>query len=359
MTVSSKARQAAFVRGRMVAVLAIIAVAAGAAVFVSKTWESHARQDSLDRTTSNFLSNLAPISTLDAVYTDADGDLLADPPENLELCSKPAELTFSFIATDDSVNSPEVWQAVIDALKERTGLPVKYLRLEETKEQLEALRHGALHVTAFGSGAVPVAVNTCGFTPACTFGREDGSYGYTMQFIVKSDSDIKDLASLRGKRIAFTRPNSNSGYKAALVLLMQKYNMLPERDYQWRFLYSHPDAMAAVAAGEADAAPIASDIFAREVAKGTLKADDFRVIYESERFPPVAFGYAYNLTPELRESIREALLELPWSGTKLEEEFGGDEAAKFVAVSYKNDWANIRRVDEAAANARDRLVVAR
>jgi phosphonate transport system substrate-binding protein len=73
----------------------------------------------------------------------------------------------------------------------------------------------------------------------------------------------------------------------------------------------------------------------------------------------VAFGYAYNLTPELREAIREALLELSWSGTKLEEEFGGDEATKFVAISYKDDWANIRRVDEAAANAKERLVVAR
>ncbi len=343
----------------MIAALALVAVAAGAAVFVANTWETEARQESLDRTTSNFLSNLAPISTLDEVYTDANGDLLADPPKNLELCSKPAELTFSFIASEDSVNSPEVWQAVLDALKTRTGLAVKYVQLEETKEQLEALRHGALHVTAFGSGAVPVAVNTCGFTPVCTFGRADGSYGYKMQFIAKSDSDIKDLAALRGKRIAFTRPNSNSGYKAALVLLMQKYAMLPERDYQWRFLYGHVEAMAAVAAGEADAAPIASDIFAREVAKGVVQADDFRVIYESEKFPPVAFGYAYNLTPELREAIREALLGLSWSGTKLEEEFGGDEAAKFVAISYKDDWANIRRVDEAAANAREKLVVAR
>ena len=343
----------------MIVALALVAAAAGGAMFVANSWKSEARQDSLDRTMSNFLSNLAPIAKLDEVYKDADGDLLADAPENPELCVKPAELTFSFIASDDTVNGPEVWQAVMNALKTRTGLPVKYLRLDETKDQLEALRNGALHVTAFGSGAVPAAVNTCGFTPVCTFGRADGGYGYKMQFIVKADSSLKDLADLRGKRIAFTRPNSNSGYKAALVLLMQKYGMLPERDYQWRFLYGHVEAMAAVAAGEADAAPIASDIFAREVAKGTAQAEDFRVIYESEKFPPVAFGYAYNLTPELREEIREALLGLPWSGTKLEKEFGGDEAAKFVAITYKDDWANIRRVDEAAANAREKMVVAR
>jgi phosphonate transport system substrate-binding protein len=355
----NESQQSAFLPARMVFVLTAIAVVAALAMYSARNLETDARQESLDRTTSNFLSNLAPLSVLDDVYRDADGNLLADPPENPELCLKPAELTFSFIASDDDVNTAEVWQTVLDALKQRTGLPVKYLQIEQTKDQLAALRNGALHVTAFGSGAVPTAVNSCGFTPICTFGRADGSYGYTMQFIVKSDSPIQDLAELRGKRVVFTRPNSNSGYKAALVLLMQKYDMLPERDYQWRFLFGHVEAMAAVAAGEADAAPIASDIFAREAAKGTANAGDFRVIYESERFPPVAFGYAYNLTPELRQAIREALLELPWAGTKLETEFGGDEAAKFVKIDYKDDWANIRRVDEAAANAKQRLVVAR
>lgn len=339
--------------------LVALAGIGGVLLYMANRMESDAMQQSLDRTTSNFLSNLPPMSVLDTVYTDADGDLLADPPEKPELCLKPAELTFAFIAADDATNSPETWQAVVDALKARTGLPVRYVKLEDTKDQLAALRNGTLHITAVASGEVPAAVNSCGFVPICTLGGADGQYGYTMQFIVKADSPIKELNQLRGKRVAFTRPNSNSGYKAALVHLLQKYKMLPERDYQWRFLYGHPEAISAVANGEADAAPVASDIFHREVAKGAAKAEDFRVIYESEKFPPVAFGYAYNLTPELREAIREALLGLDWSGTKLQEEFGGEGAAKFVAVTYKDDWANIRRVDEAAANARDGLLAAR
>lgn len=352
VTISSRAQQLAFVRKRMIAALVIIAAVAGGAFFMVSNWESEARQQSDDRTMSNFLSNLTSMSTLDSVYQDQNGDLLADPPENSDLCVTPAELTFAFIAGEDNANDAETWQPALDAIQTRTGVPVKYLRLTDSKDQFQALRNGRLHITAFSSGAVPAAVNTCGFSPICTFGRENGDFGYHMQFIVRADSDLKKLTDLRGRKIAFTRPRSNSGYKAALMQLIKGHQMLPERDYQWSFSYGHVASIHAVAAGEADAAPVASDIFDREVAKGELKAEDFRVIYESEKFPPVAFGCAYNLSPELREGIRAALLGLPWAGTTLEREFGGDESTKFVALTYKDDWANIRRVDEAAATAK-------
>ncbi|MCH7752313.1 MAG: hypothetical protein IH898_09190 [Planctomycetes bacterium] len=67
-------------------------------------------------------------------------------------------------------------------------------------------------------------------------------------------------------------------------------------------------------------------------------------------------GCGYNLTSELREGIRAALLGLDWSGTPLEKEFGGDDSTKFVALTYKDDWANIRRVDGAADAAKQELL---
>ncbi len=356
MTKQHMTKQRAFVRKRMIAALVVIAAAAGTATFMASTWESEARQQSLDRTMSNLLSNIAPMSKLDPVYQDADGDLLADPPTNIELHETPRELVFSFIASDDDENSPAVWRVAMDAIRARTGIPVKYLQLEDPKDQLEALRNGKLHVTAFSSGEVPTAVNSCGFTPMCTFGREDGRSGYTMLFIVRADSDVKELFQLRNHKIAFTRPRSNSGYKAALVLLMQKHNLLPERDYDWSFSYGHLESIQMVANGDVDVAAVASDVFAREVAKGVIAAEDFRVVYKSEKFPPVAFGYAYNLGAEIRIGLREALLGLDWAGTTLEKEFGGDKSTKFVELSYKDDWANIRRVDQAATSARHNVL---
>jgi phosphonate transport system substrate-binding protein len=105
-----------------------------------------------------------------------------------------------------------------------------------------------------------------------------------------------------------------------------------------------------------DAAPIASDVYARMIAKGEVKGDELRSIYQSEQFPPAAFGYAYNLTPELKAAIQAALVGFKWEGTKIGKEFGAEGTNKFVPVVYKDDWANIRRVDLAAANARNDLL---
>jgi phosphonate transport system substrate-binding protein len=68
-----------------------------------------------------------------------------------------------------------------------------------------------------------------------------------------------------------------------------------------------------------------------------------QVIDQSKPFPPATLGYVYNLSPELAQKIRAAMLEFPWAGTGLEKEFAGTRATKFVPVSYKNDfeWARI------------------
>ncbi|TWU28259.1 phosphate/phosphite/phosphonate ABC transporter substrate-binding protein [Bythopirellula polymerisocia] len=341
----------AFVRPRVLLAIAVAALAAGYASYVASSWEKTAQEQYVNRTMSNFFMSLNPITRLDSVYTDADGDLLADTPENAALQVKPTELVFSFITSEDSTNEPDQWQELMDAIAAKTGIPVTYLRLTDSREQYEALRNGRLHITALGTGEVPAAVNTAGFIPVCTFGREDGTSGYTMEFIVKEDSPIKSLDDLREKTIAFTRPRSNSGCKAAAMFLMEEKNLQPELDYQWSYTYGHQGSIDAVLSGEVDAAPIASDVLARMIAKGEIPENAVRSIYQSEKFPPAAFGIAYNLTPETQEAIRQSLLEFNWEGTKIAAEFGAEGTTKFVPIVFKDDWALVRHVDLAASKA--------
>jgi len=348
-----------FVRKRMIAALALVAAAAGWATYSATSLEQQAQQQLVERTVSNVFSNMHADAAMDDVYSDEDGDLIADTPAKSALLAEPTALVFSFIASEDTANNAEVWQAATDAIADQTDLPVTYLHLEDSKEQLAALRGGQLHVTAFSSGTVPVAVNTAGFVPLCTIGtaadddNARGAFGYKMQFIVKADSPLKKLDDLRGKKIAFVRPRSNSGCKAAMIHLWEKHGMQPERDFDWYYSYSHNTSIAEVLDGSADAAPIASDILDRMVTKGEVDKDAYRVIYESERFPPVAFGCAYTLPLELRESILAALMGLDWTDTKLADEMGAGVTKTFLPISYKDDWANIRRVDQAAVSVRN------
>jgi phosphonate transport system substrate-binding protein len=286
-------------------------------------------------------------------FVDADGDLVCDSPPDAE-CKTPEKLVFSYIPSESS-DDPQVWGDALKAVGDATGIPTEYRAFETTAEQLEAMTGGELHLAGVNTGAAPQAVKEAGFVPVCTFGAEDGSFGYTMKLIVPAKGGADSLDKLKGKRVAFTRPDSNSGFKAALMLLMTEHKLFPERDYTWSFTYDHEASIKGVVAGEIDAAPVASDILARMTESGEVSADDYRVLYESERFPPAVLGVAYNLPAELREKVSKGLVDFDWSGTSVEAKYGSG-AVKFVPVSFKNDWANIRRIDEAVAKAKSASV---
>ena len=230
---------------------------------------------------------------------------------------------------------------------------MKFVKYEDVDEQLEGAQEGELHIAGLNTGIVPPAVQRDGFVPLCTLGREDGTFGYTMQFLVPADSPIKKMEDIKGHKVTFTRLDSNSGCKAPLVLLMDEFKMIPERDYQWGFSQGHEDSVKQVAAKEFDVAPVASDVLAEWSKRAKSMRTRIRSIHESERFPPATIGVAYNLKPELREAIKTTLLEFNWDGTGLEKEFG-PEATKFVPVNYKDHWANIRRIDQAISQAQAR-----
>ncbi|MEM9186897.1 MAG: phosphate/phosphite/phosphonate ABC transporter substrate-binding protein [Planctomycetota bacterium] len=293
-------------------------------------------------------------------FTDEDGDLVCDSPAE-DACVTPEKLIFSYIAEKEPGETPTHWQGVLDALSKRLGIPVEYKIYTNNKDQLSALASGELHITAFNTGAVPLAVKTAGFVPVCTFGRageEGDEFGYTMQFIVPADSPLTspgDLKSTGGDRtkVTFETPTSNSGCKAALVLLMDKHGLLPEQNYDWGFSMGHESSILGVASGELEIAPVASDILARMQANNEFDAEKVKTIYTSERFPQAAIGYAHNLAPPIREAIAEALLGFEWAGSSLEGNEGDPGDDRFVPVDFKEDWANVRRIDEAVRDARN------
>jgi phosphonate transport system substrate-binding protein len=70
-----------------------------------------------------------------------------------------------------------------------------------------------------------------------------------------------------------------------------------------------------------------------------------RIIWESDQFPGSAYGYTYNLYPDLQKKVREAFLTFDWKGTGLGKEFG-KQAQVFVPVDYKKHWDIIRLIQK-------------
>lgn len=289
---------------------------------------------------------------LDSKFTDADGDLLADPPTSPDAWIDPPTLFFSYIAEEDPEPVATAWAGFVEQLSEKTGKPVEYVRLGDTAEQIKALADGRLHVTGLNTGNVPAAVNLCGFIPvARVTAGEPGGGMHRMLFIVPADQDIKSCADLKGKTIALTNVGSNSGYHAPLVTLKDEFKLLPSTDYTIVYSGSHDASIAGIAAGRYVAAAVASDLLDRAVEAGRIAKDKYRVIYKSEAFPNAGVGYVGTLKPELAEKVKSAILGYEWKGTPLEAFFAGSGQTGLAPVNYKDDWANVRRIHDAGGYA--------
>jgi phosphonate transport system substrate-binding protein len=207
------------------------------------------------------------------------------------------------------------------------------------------MRSGRLHIAGFNTGSNPIAVNCAGFVPFAIMGTQNGQFGYEMEIIVPADSAIKTPADLKGKKLAFTSPTSNSGYKAPSAILEADFGLKAERDFTPVFSGKHDNSVLGVANKDYDAAAIANEVMFRMFDRKVVDRAKIRSIYKSETFPTTGYGYAHNLDPKLVETIKQAFFTFPWAGSALKAEFKNED--RFVPITYKKDWSVIRKIDEA------------
>lgn len=333
--------------GLVAGLVAVVAVVFAIGVLAFANRQSATAVDP-QRTLSHLGIDTTEVTTRMAEgYTDEDQDMVADSPADPAELQDPATLVFSYLSGEAQGVDPQRWQPLLDHLQSELGRPVQYVALTDVKAQLEALRGGGLHITAFNTGNTPRAVNTAGFLPLVCPGNAGEANAYQMLIIAAADAGLKTPDDLRGKSIAFTRVGSNSGYKAPIVTLRDQFSLLPERDYDWAFSGGHDQSIRGVAEGSWPAAAVAGSLFRAAINRGDFKAEQFEMIYQSEPFPVAAVGCPHNLKPELEEKIKQALLSFKIAGTALADELAGQPADGFVEISYKNDFATTRLIDSA------------
>jgi phosphonate transport system substrate-binding protein len=137
-----------------------------------------------------------------------------------------------------------------------------------------------------------------------------GGMVYHSYFIVRRDGPVQDFAGLRGRRFAFTDPNSNTGYLVPNYVLSRRGETAKSFFGETFFTNSHDNSIKAVADGLADGAAVDSLIW--EYINATKPADTARtrIIDKSPPYgiPPIVVHPA--LDPELKRQLREVVLHL-------------------------------------------------
>jgi phosphonate transport system substrate-binding protein len=289
----------------------------------------------------------APLFALDARFSDADGDLVADAPTDAADWIDPGTLVFAYTPVEDPAVYAEVWSDFIDHMEAVTGKRVQFFPVQSNAAQIEAMRAGRLHVAGFNTGSNPLAVNCAGFVPFAMMAAEDGSFGYEMEIITYPDSGITEVADIKGGKLAFTAPTSNSGYKAPSAILKADFDLIAERDFEPVFSGKHDNSILGVANKDYPAAAVANSVLRRMIAREVIEPEQVVSIYQSQTFPTTGYGYVYNLKPELAEKVREAFFSFPWEGSRLQQEFKESGEAQFIPISFQEHWEVIRKIDAA------------
>jgi phosphonate transport system substrate-binding protein len=286
----------------------------------------------------------SPVRALDPRFTDKDGDLVADAPAHTV---DPATLVFAYTPGEDLALYERVWDGFLRHVERATGKRVLFYTVQSNTAQVEAMRAGRLHIAAFGTGTVPIAVNCAGFVPFAIMGGDKGILGYQMELITYPGSGIKAPADLKGRKLAFTSVTSNSGYKMPALLLSREFNLNAGKDYVAVFSGKHEHSVLGVASKDYDAAAIANEVMHRMMARGVVAKDKIVSVYKSHTFPTAGFGLAHNLNPALAAKLREAFFSFRWAGSELEKEFSNLGVSRFMPITYAKDWAVVRDVDAA------------
>jgi phosphonate transport system substrate-binding protein len=277
---------------------------------------------------------------LDELYCDANGDLVADIPTDPAKLKDPSTLVFAYTPIEDPAIYANLLKPFINHLNTCIGKRVMYFSVQSNTAQIEAMRSGRLHIAGFSTGPTAFAVNMAGAVPFAAGGSEAGPRGYKLVALVKASSDYKAMADLKGKKVAHTSPSSNSGNLAPRVLF-PPLGLTPDTDYKPLMSGGHDKSVLGVSHGDYDMAAVADDVFERMIARGTVKREDFRVIYTSEVFPTNGYVHAHDLKPELAAKVRECFFSYKFSAEE-QKEFNGED--RYVPITYKEKWAVVREV---------------
>ncbi len=279
---------------------------------------------------------------LDTNYCDEDRDLVADAPKDPKRWRDPSALVWAYTPVEDPAVYANIFKPLTEHLQACTGKRIVYYPVQSNSAEIEAMRSGRLHFAGFSTGPTGFAVNLAGAVPFAAKGTGTEVRGYNLVAIVKASSPYKALSDLKGRKVAHTSPSSNSGNLAPRVLFPEQ-GLTPDTDYKPLMSGGHDKSVLGVASGDYDMAAVASDVYDRMVTRGTVKGDDFRVIYKSPVFPTSSFAHAHDLKPELAAKLRDCFFAFRFT-PEMQKEFNGDD--RFLPITYKDTWAVVRDVAE-------------
>lgn len=282
---------------------------------------------------------------LAADYSDKNGDLIADASSDPKQIVAPETLIVAYYVGDDDETVLVDWKGLASYLEQATGKQVTCQEYANSSEEIAEIKAGETHIVALHAADTPYIVNYAGFVPVAVLGSDAGPNGNHLNLAVYAKNRAKTLSDLRGTEVICTRPDSITGYRAAIAVLMHETGMRPDVDYNIRYSHGQTRSIMGLVKGEFQVAALSDDKVRSLLKDGSIQKTDFRVIYESQVIPRLTIGHINSLEPELANVVRKGILDFTNDGATPDESSG--KPLRFIPVDYKQDFEFVRKIDDA------------
>jgi phosphonate transport system substrate-binding protein len=228
------------------------------------------------------------------------------------------------------------YQPLVDYLSATTGDTWELLITPSYEKTIEVLCTRKVDLAYLGPYTYLRAHDACDVHPLVRL-NTDGKATYRSLVLVKSNSPVRTLADLAGKRFAFGSPMSTSSHLVPRALL-EEAGLRAGVDYSCLYLMHHDGAVRAVLLGEADACGV------RDIVGDKYTPQPLRVLARSGEIPNFPLVLAPGSPAELHDALLRVLVDQPQRQPELAERiarFDEELAGGFLPCS-EADYLPIR-----------------
>jgi phosphonate transport system substrate-binding protein len=238
------------------------------------------------------------------------------------------EFRIGLLGGENTQDRLKRYDAFEKLLQEKLGIPVKVFPAADYAGVMQGLAAGQLDATEFSPSAFAGTWLDCHCVePVVVPQEKDGSIFYIAAMVVRKDSGIKSIDDMKGHSLAFTDPNSASGYLVPSVTLRARGIDLADGKYFTHVGFSggHEQGVIAVLNHQYDACVVWTSglgdqatgftrgVLRSMVDKGMLKMDDVNIIWRSDKVPNGPWTVRSALPPGLKLAFRDFMHDLPLS----------------------------------------------
>lgn len=221
---------------------------------------------------------------------------------------KAQTIKFGFALRGSAHEDARRYAPFLNYLEKVTGYDFQLQILSNTEQTIAAFGNGKLQMAALGASEYlqarekyPVEILVRGLNQANTA-------EYHSSLVVNTRSTINSITQLKHTRFAFGSKNSTQGHLIPRIELLHNDIRLTDLK-SYTYTGSHYNCANAVIADQADVCGM-QDTLAHDMARQGL----LKVIHESRAFPSSGIVILKNLDPQLKETIKKALLAFDPTG---------------------------------------------